>query len=116
MAYLFLIWSNKMTAVTDCFNKVVLCLSIILLLASFETSAAIWRYKPTAEFIERAIGESLVLSCAVDDHYDSCDWAHLESGIRCGVKYTWVWDYLQAHYKAKKKSSMKSSCNNIFIY
>ena len=69
----------------------------------------IWRHLPQGQFVERAAGESLTLSCQVDAHYDSCDWNHPTTGIRCGVKHTWVWDYLNAHYKDVPRTERECS-------
>ena len=64
---------------------------------------------PEGQFVERAAGESLTLSCQVDDHYDSCEWGHPATGTRCGVRHTWVWDYLNAHYKDVPRTERECS-------
>ena len=58
-------------------------------------------------------GESVTLSCQVNNHFDSCSWAHNNGTMTvdvCKVTYTWEWNETLAHYKSSPYT--EKNCDN----
>lgn len=54
--------------------------------------------------IYKSEGESVTLTCQVNNHFDSCAWTHNNGTMAvdvCKVTYTWEWNETLAHYKSK---------------
>ena len=51
------------------------------------------------------VGDWATLSCVVSDHFDSCEWIHVDKVTQkqtsCKVVYKWEWDPKNSHYKDK---------------